>query len=414
MSLADLSLFAATPEQVLESRKRTAVQWAVGQSVEEYLERDAIMDRHEHAANGRLITWVLAPRSDPTTLDFMCSCETFRRTAVVAKRAKEVDAREVREVTAYGVASVYTPPAKRGKGYARHMMRLVHWVLAPRSALPAEFPAEWGAPPDIDVLRVLGVANAQFSVLYSDVGHAFYQGCGPTPSGNDGWVVKGALETSRMLDASSADDPGAPSAAAPPPPPGLNLQRLAEEDVLALYARDATWIKDDLSHFAGATSRTLFSFLPDGGVGAFVMRRVMDFAPGLRPVRPTVQWGLALLPQGARDLQDALRRRPDAGPLPFVTWTLDIRTSPRTLVVARLRADERTFPVLLERLLAAAREARVEKVEFWYLRPELRAVAEARGWATKERAEHLSAVRWYGEEKDDELEWVYNEKFCWC
>ena len=57
MSLADLSLFAATPEQVLESRKRTGVQWAVGQTLEEYLERDAIMDRHEHAADGKLITW---------------------------------------------------------------------------------------------------------------------------------------------------------------------------------------------------------------------------------------------------------------------------------------------------------------------------------------------------------------------
>ena len=56
-AFADLSLFSATPEQVIESRKRTAVQWARGQSLEEYLRRDEIMDQDEHAANGKLITW---------------------------------------------------------------------------------------------------------------------------------------------------------------------------------------------------------------------------------------------------------------------------------------------------------------------------------------------------------------------
>ncbi|KAJ8488040.1 hypothetical protein ONZ51_g3804 [Trametes cubensis] len=402
--LADLSLFAATPEQVYESRRRTAELWAKGMSVEEYIQRDVIMDKYEHAANGRLITWILAPRADPTTLDFMCSCETFRRTGVVAKRAKEVDAREVREVIAYGVASVFTPPVKRGKGYARHMMRLVHWVLAPRSALPAEFPAEWGTPPDIDVLRMLGVANAQFSVLYSDVGREFYLSCGTTPSSSDGWAVKGALETSKMLEATSES-----ATTSPPPPPGLNVQRLTEDEVIALYDRDAVWVKDDLSRFAGDTSCTLFSFTPDQGVGAFVMRRIMSFAEGLQPVRPTTQWGFAILPPSARSLDDALQGD-HPPPLPFVTWTLDLRTSPRTLVVARLRADVHTFPVVLEQLLAVAREERVEKVEFWYLRPELRAIANAQGWKTAERAEHLSAVRWYGEEKDDEVDWVYNEK----
>ncbi|KAI8986892.1 hypothetical protein BD414DRAFT_461370 [Trametes punicea] len=405
-SLPDLSLFPATPEQVLESRRRTAVQWAKGLSVEEYVRRDVIMDKHEHAVGGKLVTWVLAPRSDPTTLDFMCSCETLRRTAIVAKRAKDVDARDVREVTAYGIASVYTPPEKRGKGYARHMMRLLHWVLAPRSALPSEFPAEWGAPPDVAVLSTLGVANAQFSALYSDVGRIFYQACGVTPSSNDGWVVMGALETSKMLDTSD-------SAVTSAPPDELNLQWLTEDEVVALYERDASWIKDDLSRFAGDTDRTLFSFLPNGGVGAFVIRRVMDFAEGLRPVLPTTKWGMVILPHGARDVRAALRHET---PLSFVTWTLDLRTSPRSLVITRLRADENTFPVFLDQLLVVAREENVEKVEFWYLRPELRDIANARGWKTRERPEHLSAVKWYGEEKDDdsELDWVYNEKFCWC
>ena len=60
-ALSELSLFPATREQVIESRKRTAVQWGRGQSEEGYLRRDEAMDDHEHAANGRLITWFAFP-----------------------------------------------------------------------------------------------------------------------------------------------------------------------------------------------------------------------------------------------------------------------------------------------------------------------------------------------------------------
>ena len=56
-TLADLSLFPATAEQTRESRKRHAVQWARGQSLEEYLLRDEVMEADEHATNGKFITW---------------------------------------------------------------------------------------------------------------------------------------------------------------------------------------------------------------------------------------------------------------------------------------------------------------------------------------------------------------------
>lgn len=324
------------------------------------------------------------------------------------------------------------------------MMRLLHWVLAPRSALQGPpssssstaltFPAEWGTPPDIALLesRVgVAVANAQFSVLYSDVGREFYRTCGTDAVSRNGWFVTGATETSWIL--------GPSTASATPELPAANLElaiakrdadltRLTESDVLTLYTHDARWIKDDLAAQARAqppelrsgvtvpSGRTLFSFLPDKGVGAFVVRRTMNFTKGLdkQPVLPSAQWGLALLPGGARTLTYALAIDQGAAQpskFPFVTWTLDVRGSPRTLVVARLRADERTLPVLLDELLVVAREEKLDKVEFWNLRPELRAVAEARGWTTKEREEHLSAVKWYGDEDEDKLDWVYNEKY---
>lgn len=306
-------------------------------------------------------------------------------------------------------------------------MRLLHWVLAPRTApaLPRTFPREWGAPPDAATLAALGVANAGFSVLYSDVGRAFYRACGPEPLSlspggvGNGWHVVGAQSTFwNLCDPNSEPEAEAEAFAEKKldrgegAVPSLRIARLSEPDLAALYDHDARWMRDDLVRDRETRpGRTQFTFLPNGGVGVFVVRRTMDFTPepDLRPVLPSAQWGAVILPDGAQSLADAVARQ-SSDPVSFVTWTLDLRTSPRTLVVARLRADEDTLPVLLDELLAVAREEKVDKVEFWYMRPELRALAESKGWKTQERTEHLPAVKWYGPEKEEELDWVYNEK----
>lgn len=55
--LAALSLFPATPDQVIASRKRTFVHWANGMTLAQYLQRDISLDAMEHAVNGNLTTW---------------------------------------------------------------------------------------------------------------------------------------------------------------------------------------------------------------------------------------------------------------------------------------------------------------------------------------------------------------------
>ena len=44
-------------EQILESRRRTFVQWGRGLTLEDYLTRDYQLDTAEHAAGGKLTTW---------------------------------------------------------------------------------------------------------------------------------------------------------------------------------------------------------------------------------------------------------------------------------------------------------------------------------------------------------------------
>ena len=152
---------------------------------------------------------------------------SFRRPAIIARFSK------VFEVTGYGVASVFTPASKRGHGYASHMMRLLHWVLAPRSVLPTEFPAGWGSPPN----PVDGYGgDAQFSVLYSDIGRTFYRNCGPD-GGQSGWLERGSIAT--VFEVGSVQ----------PLQTGLHDTRwtlLKEDDVKSLYDHEPPRMKAEL------------------------------------------------------------------------------------------------------------------------------------------------------------------------
>jgi hypothetical protein len=93
--------------------------------------------------------------------------------------------------SSYAVASVYTPSRYRERGYAKHLMRLLHFVIADPSLLPP-FPIEdWGVPPVIPPNANLPYRKAVASGLYSDVGSNFYRFCGPGmgPNATDkrGW-----------------------------------------------------------------------------------------------------------------------------------------------------------------------------------------------------------------------------------
>lgn len=87
---------------------------------------------------------------------------------------------EPTERVTYGIASVFCQPQHRGKAYPRHLLSLLHYVLAPRDSLPP-FPAAWGQPP------AENYGDATFSVLYSDVGPTYYSRCTKGES-LPGWV----------------------------------------------------------------------------------------------------------------------------------------------------------------------------------------------------------------------------------
>ncbi|KAG5643102.1 hypothetical protein DXG03_001566 [Asterophora parasitica] len=383
IALSSLSLFVATSEQVAASRRRTYVNWGKGMTEEEYLARDAFTDKHENAQNGRLITWVLAPRDNPTSVEaFVSSCETFRREGLVWQQSSLKDS--PRNETGYGIASVFTPSSLRGNGYARHMMRLLHWVISDEKFLPKDFPEAWGTPPS----RVARAGDGWFSALWSDVGPEFYKRCGPTFD-QEGWVVRDAVSTIWDVphESPNSDDEAAPG-----------WTWLDEAEVLALWEKDADHIASNLN--LPDNFQASFVFLPNKGVAAFQHRRNQHFLDQLVPRNE--HWGIKAEPSTSEAL-----------PSTFATWTLDARgPGPKTLLITRVGSRPEDFGKLFEQVAKAARRQGMEKIEIYNLPEYLQSVVGL--GMTSPRDEHLSAFKWYGEEKPSQVAWLLNERFVFC
>ncbi|KAG1887868.1 hypothetical protein F4604DRAFT_1645640 [Suillus subluteus] len=394
--LAALSLYPATPAQVLETRERTWPHWGGSTTLEQYLQHYERMDEMEHARDGRMTTWVLAPRDDPTTLDFMCACETYKRTGLVAYPSPN-GPNKVNEAPCYGIASVYTPEAKRRKGYGQHMMRLLHWVISSCDDF-VEFPKEWGVPPP----KVDGAGGAAFSVLYSAVGEDFYGDAGVQAEGKGGgwevrtpwswaWEVRGQMEKApRRVEES----------------PGWKW--VEEGDLDEMWTEDAEFIKNSLegtprpdTSYETPSPTAFVSALPDRGVGSFQVVRSLLASGHAVPLKV---WGIRKENTG------------DERWATYATWAANMWSMP-TLIVTRLAATRETFPGLLEKIKEAARSAGLEKVEVWNLPRDLDGLAEGEGnedGKKYERTRGLPMIKWYGRGETRDVEWFFNERFCWC
>ncbi|KAG1734817.1 hypothetical protein EDB19DRAFT_1638788 [Suillus lakei] len=394
--LVALSLYPATPAQILETRKRTWPDWGGSTTLERYLQCYARIDEMEHARDGRMITWVLAPRDDPTTLDFMCACETYKRTGLVAYPSPD-GPNKVNESLCYGIASVYTPEAKRRKGYGQHMMRLLHWVISSCNDF-LDFPKEWGAPPP----KVGGAGGAAFSVLYSAVGEDFYRDAGMQAEGKGGgWEVRTPWSWAWEVRSQIGTVTGRVEE-------GPGWKWVEEGDLDEMWRKDARFIKDSLeraprsdSSYETSSPTAYVSALPDGGVGSFQVSRSLLVSEHAVPLKV---WGIRKEIIGNEKAT-------------YATWAADMRFTP-TLIVTRLAATRETFPELLEKMKEAAQSAGLEKVEVWNLPKDLDGLAEGEGNGDGKkyvRTRGWPLIKWYGRGETRDVEWSFNEnRFCWC
>jgi GNAT superfamily N-acetyltransferase len=128
-------------------------------TLEQYMEREFTLRTSEFSKS--LTTWILIDESDP--LDILSACETYERPSMASVRGKVVHG------ICFAIASVYTPPHHRKKGYAGLMLDMLLKELKQRP-------------------KSLG------STLYSDIGPDFYS--------KKGWKVYPSISLYLDLDSS--------------------------------------------------------------------------------------------------------------------------------------------------------------------------------------------------------------------
>ncbi|KAG9049106.1 hypothetical protein FS837_011118 [Tulasnella sp. UAMH 9824] len=362
---SQLTIKQATPSQIELSRRLTWAEWNRGRSVEEYLREYAETDQCSFSTNDRYLTWVLVPRDDSDTLAFLSSCETYRRKIVVKHDSG------TKEAVGYGIASVFTRPDFRGKGYATHLMRLLHWVLAPHELLP-RFPFEiWGSPPS----QTLG--DATVSVLYSDVG-GFYERCGPTPE-TPGWISTARYSTVWPVNADNA-------VSRP-----TKVRWLEEHSLMPLLHQDDRLIIKDLA--TSSTDEPRFTFLPGDGQLEFQTKRYI-VSLGDAEIKFPKYFGVTVAGEESESK------------LAYGAWTFELKPEPSRLIICRLRATLESFPTILDAVLSEARKVGVEIVEVWNLPSELQKAVEETGGRTFEREDHWPCLVWYGiNAAPDSIDW---------
>lgn len=270
-------------------------------------------------------------------------------------------------------------------------MRLLHYVLADQrsgSTHIPPFPIEkWGAPPFVPPGFGRGIGSA----LYSDVGPSFYKSCGIGLREDNGWIVNSPFSTIWPVPTDLT-------------PSEIGVEWITEETEREVWKADAALIRDDVQ----TAPYACFSFLPDNGVAKFQQARSLFFSP--ESSKDGV-WGVRIPQREGSDLE--------SNPLSFATWCLDPgREGPQTLLITRLRCTETQFPAILTAAFQAARNFQLDQVEIWNLDGALSEIGAKMGGMTSARDDHLPCLAWYGLNNgyngEQEIKWLYNEKFCWC
>lgn len=138
-------LILATDEQKIERDVLAQEVWGQGLTPEGFAERELRL-RGQRWAREVMLTWLLVDEAGAV----LASCETFRMDSFLYPKGGAGGAGAASAGSTYAVASVFTEPRLRGRGYASRMMALLSEEL----------------------VRIDPAAQA--SVLYSDVGPTIY------------------------------------------------------------------------------------------------------------------------------------------------------------------------------------------------------------------------------------------------
>ncbi|KAJ6447161.1 Acyl-CoA N-acyltransferase [Purpureocillium lavendulum] len=341
-----------------------------------------------------------ASRDSPTSQDnkprrpVLSSCETLRKRALV--RAPGPGPQPVREVYAHGVASVFTYPEFRRRGYAARMLDLLGRRLA------------------ADEAREPG--DAAFSVLFSDIGKTFYAALGWKPFESS--HLSFPVDLSAAAAAPERRDDGAVTTTTPIT--DENLPALVALDEKLLRARMAA--DDDTGSGSGSGStKTRVAILPD--------MEHMQWHFAREAFMSTHHLGRAPAVHGAVCVAD-----PSSSSSSRV-WAVWVRVhsggtadpAKNVVYIQRLVVEDpavadadlsRALRAVLDAARSEAREWMCSRVDMWNPDKRTRRLIDGmEGLEAKyvvREEDSITSLRWFGPGSADDVEWVANERYEWC
>lgn len=171
-SSLNLHLSHPTDNECLTIWRLSSLAWRDALTLPQYLEESAYLTTVPLAKDGCMTIWILVDETlPPDQRPILSACESFRKRSFLSGPEGELT-----EGIIHGIASVFTDPTYRRRGYASRLMKELTKELR-----------TWQIKPE----RCFG------SVLYSDIGKEFYAKAGWHPFPNNNHIEFAPSKTSR-------------------------------------------------------------------------------------------------------------------------------------------------------------------------------------------------------------------------
>ncbi|CAI6246490.1 unnamed protein product [Periconia digitata] len=380
-----------TSDEKLHQWKLNSAEWRGALPHEAYLRREEMLSNQALTRDDGITYWILVDETathhalEPTSKSRLplASCESYRKKAFVWKDG------EVRETICHGIGSVYCAPQLRGRRYAQRMMQGVGEALRTHQTDDTE---------------------CFFSILYSDIGKAFYAKCGWEPFTSSHLSIPARV--SGLVD--RHDVPIA--------------RPLHAKDVAELCAIDQAMLRETLEARPQA-SNIAVALVPDVETMQWHHSREEFVAGELYGREPDVKGAIVGNKKGERAWMYWTRVWTNTNPHERQGNTLHIlrlvfenhvQAGKENVDAGSRHLDENMVVALM---LAAQEEAQrwtMEQVEMW--NPSEVALAAAQKLHSTAKLvqrdrESIASLKWYPEHAGpvaSSIDWVCNERYAWC
>lgn len=390
----DLVLTESTKAELQHVWSLHHPMWGPALRLQDYLAREEFLMTVPLAKNGGVTHWILTDRNaPPNNRPIYASCESLRKRALTSRQGP--DGPVLQDGIAHGIASVFTNPEFRGKGYASRMMKELGPRLAEWSEGRKEPKEGGGASEETAVTRSL------FSVLYSDIGKEFYA--------KNGWA---AFESTHLCFKPAPAGPDVPPSSAKP---------LGYHDLAMLCHLDEKLLRGAIKQRArglgqGGQQQVCAALLPDLDQFLWHLMREDFMTKHIFHKTPTVR-GASYGEPGRRI---------------WAVWTRGYyggleKIEGNTFHILRVVVEDEEacpeeyvaegFKHIIQLAQAEAAEWRSFDIQMWNPSQLLRNAAEKSGLEytlVDREKDSIASLMWYGAEPTETVDWVANEKFAWC